>query len=106
MPARTTKVALVGSAIMLPIDPHADDGRRAWLGCPNCHHGESCPECQSGRNCKTHWQYLVRNDAAHVTLQCRTCAHLWITDTSKTDGYDAGMPRNEIDSCQDVFTSI
>jgi hypothetical protein len=68
---------------MLPIDPHADRSRRAWLPCPNCDHGANCPECQSRRNCATHWQYLLSNNATLVYLQCPACAHLWDIDTRR-----------------------
>jgi hypothetical protein len=66
---------------VLPIDPTADRGRRAWLPCPNCHHGASCLDCQSSRNCGTHWQFLLSNKGTVVHLQCPDCAHLWVTDT-------------------------
>jgi YVTN family beta-propeller protein len=66
------------------LDPNADPSRRAWLGCPNCEHGAGCPECQSGRNCATHWQYLLKNTAAQVFLQCPTCYCVWTVDTSKS----------------------
>jgi DNA-binding beta-propeller fold protein YncE len=65
------------------LDPNADPSRRAWLGCPNCEHGAGCPECQSGRNCATHWQYLLKNTAAQVFLQCPTCYCVWTVDTSE-----------------------
>jgi len=68
---------------MLPIDPQADSARRAWLSCPNCHHGNGCPECQSHRNCSTHWQYLLSNRGTLIYLQCPTCGHLWDTDTRR-----------------------
>jgi hypothetical protein len=65
---------------VLPIDPQADRSRRAWLDCPNCDHGSACEVCRSGRNCGTHWQYLIRNSAAVLYLQCPSCAHLWSLD--------------------------
>jgi hypothetical protein len=68
---------------VLPIDPDADPGRRAWLDCPNCDHGSGCEVCESGRNCSAHWQYLIGNNAAVVHLQCPTCAHLWSRDTGR-----------------------
>jgi DNA-directed RNA polymerase subunit M/transcription elongation factor TFIIS len=71
--------------MMLPIDPHADPSRRAWVACPACRHGDGCPDCESGRNCFVHWQYLIRNEGPRVFLQCPTCAHWWITDTSQSD---------------------
>ena len=66
---------------MLPIDPTADRGRRAWLPCPSCNHGTSCHDCQSRRNCSNHWQYLLSNQGTVVHMQCPDCAHLWTTDT-------------------------
>ena len=45
---------------MLPIDPTADRGRRAWLPCPSCDHGSRCSDCQGAKNCATHWQYQVK----------------------------------------------
>lgn len=71
---------------MLPIDPHADACRRAWLPCPNCNHGAGCDDCQSSRNCRTHWQYLLSNSGMLVHLQCPDCAHLWATDTRSRGG--------------------
>ena len=74
-----------GAAVMLPIDPEADRSRRAWVACPVCHHGDGCPDCESRRNCSVHWQYLLRNGGPRVIMQCPTCAHLWTTDTSRSD---------------------
>jgi len=68
---------------VLPIDPTADQGRRAWLSCPRCNHDARCAECQSTRNCATHWQYLLSNEGTLVHLQCHDCGHLWSTDTRK-----------------------
>ena len=65
-----------------PIEPDADPSRRAWLACPNCDHGAGCPDCQSSRNCATHWQYLLRNAAKLVFLQCPTCFSVWTVDTA------------------------
>ena len=67
----------------LPIDPHADPTRRAWLQCPHCDHGSSCSDCKSGRNCGIHWQFLVANDGPVVFLQCPGCTHLWEFDTRR-----------------------
>lgn len=64
-------------------DPDADPSRRAWLACPNCDHGAGCAECRSRRNCDTHWQYLLKNTATRVFLQCPTCYCVWTADTSK-----------------------
>jgi hypothetical protein len=68
---------------VLPIDPHADRGRRAWLPCPRCDLGAHCTECQSSRNCATHWQYLLSNQAWLVHLQCPGCGHVWTVDTRR-----------------------
>jgi DNA-binding beta-propeller fold protein YncE len=65
------------------IDPNADPSRRAWLACPNCDHGAGCAECHSRRNCDTHWQYLLKNTAAQVVLQCPTCYCVWTVDRSE-----------------------
>ena len=70
---------------MLPIDPHADRSRRAWVACPACHHGDGCPDCETRRNCSVHWQYLLRNEGPRVIMHCPTCAHLWTTDTSRSE---------------------
>jgi hypothetical protein len=66
---------------VLPIDPDADPGRRAWLPCPRCAAGANCSDCLSGRNCGSHWQYLLGNQAWLVHLQCPGCGHVWTTDT-------------------------
>jgi hypothetical protein len=60
--------------MMLPIDPHADPSRRAWVAFPPCRHGDGCPDCESGRNCFVHWQYLIRNEGPRVFLQGPTYA--------------------------------
>lgn len=65
------------------IDPNADPSRRAWLACPNCDHGAGCAECHNRRNCDTHWQYLLKNTATRVFLQCPTCYCVWTVDTSE-----------------------
>ena len=70
---------------MLPIDPDADRSRRAWVGCPACHHGDGCADCETRRNCSVHWQYLLQNEGPRVIMQCPTCAHLWTTDTSRSE---------------------
>ena len=68
--------------VKLPIDPHADAARRAWLPCPSCDWGRTaCAECRSDRNCRAHWQYLLSNQATRVNLQCPGCTTLWSTDT-------------------------
>ena len=67
----------------VPLDPDAHRSRRAWLPCPNCNHGHDCPRRHSNHNCQTHWQYLLRNEDTRVSLQCPTCAHLWIVDIAQ-----------------------
>ncbi|MER6122061.1 hypothetical protein ABT173_05070 [Streptomyces sp. NPDC001795] len=67
---------------MLPIDPHADDGRRAWLPCPQCRDHEDCEICLAGRTCRHHWRYLLSNVGHVVHLQCPNCTHIWAHDTA------------------------
>ncbi|OBI69441.1 hypothetical protein A5706_10540 [Mycobacterium sp. E796] len=55
------------------------------MACPNCDHGAGCRECQSRRNCATHWQYLLKNTASRVFLQCPTCFFAWTVDTAAHD---------------------
>lgn len=74
------------------IDPDADPSRRAWVACPNCDHGAGCSECQSRRNCRTHWQYLLKNTASRVFLQCPTCFCTWTVDTAKRDRRTPAQP--------------
>lgn len=65
----------------LPIDPHADPARRAWVPCPGCDDAVDCVNCTDGRNCRTHWRYLIGNQGARVHLQCPGCTHTWTLDT-------------------------
>ncbi|ORW91718.1 hypothetical protein AWB92_17760 [Mycobacterium sp. IEC1808] len=74
------------------IDPDADPSRRAWLACPNCDHGAGCADCQSGRNCATHWQYLLKNAASRVFLQCPTCLCTWTVDTAERNRRTRARP--------------
>lgn len=68
--------------LALPIDPHADASRRAWLPCPNCEWGrDKCVQCRGSGNCTFHWQYLLSNHAMRLHLQCPGCATLWSIDT-------------------------
>ncbi|MEU9889909.1 hypothetical protein AB0M95_12530 [Sphaerisporangium sp. NPDC051017] len=62
---------------MLPIDPHADIARRAWIPCPRCRDDRGCDDCGSGRNCRDHWRYLLSNTGSVLHVQCPGCAHLW-----------------------------
>jgi hypothetical protein len=66
---------------MMPLDPTADRGRRAWFPCPKCAHGDDCPLCQNGRTCDDHWQYLLSSKVTVLHLQCPDCLHLWSHDT-------------------------
>ena len=91
----TRLTVFVVTALMVSVVGHAqrpdsrasttDPRRRAWVACPACRHGDGCPDCESGRNCFVHWQYLIRNEGPRVFLQCPTCAHWWIADTSHSD---------------------
>ncbi|WP_440070580.1 hypothetical protein [Streptosporangium sp. OZ121] len=71
---------------MLPLDPHADLGRRAWVPCPACRDHRDCDDCLGGRNCGEHWRYLLANTGSLLHLQCPGCAHLWNHET----GFGAG----------------
>ena len=66
---------------MLPIDPQADIGRRAWIACPRCRDEEHCADCRSERNCGTHWRYLIANSGSVPHVQCPACTHLWDHET-------------------------
>ncbi|MFD5607003.1 hypothetical protein ACFWI5_28785 [Streptomyces sp. NPDC127064] len=52
---------------MLPLDPQAEPGRRAWLPCPNCPDGT--------------WRYLLSNTGSLLHLQCPVCHHVWSHET-------------------------
>ncbi|MER7208154.1 hypothetical protein [Streptosporangium sp. NPDC000239] len=67
---------------MLPIDPHADLGRRAWVPCPGCRDDRDCAPCSDGRNCSDHWRYLIRTTGSLLHLQCPGCTHLWSHETN------------------------
>lgn len=62
---------------MLPIDPQADIGRRAWIDCPHCDDNRDCSACTGGRTCTEHWRYLLGNTGRTLHLQCPSCTHLW-----------------------------
>ncbi|WST98240.1 hypothetical protein OG364_39910 [Streptomyces erythrochromogenes] len=66
---------------MLPLDPHADPGRRAWIDCPQCNDTQHCTPCQNRQTCPTHWRYLLTNAATLLHLQCPHCHHLWAHET-------------------------
>ncbi|MEV7008691.1 hypothetical protein [Streptosporangium sp. NPDC051022] len=75
---------------MLPLDPHADPGRRAWgVPCPGCRDDRDCGVCADGRNCDRHWRYLIGNTGSLLHLQCPGCTHLWNHET----GFGAGGVR-------------
>ncbi|WP_329181943.1 hypothetical protein [Streptomyces sp. NBC_01477] len=65
----------------LPIDPHADISRRAWVACPVCDDARRCPTCADRRNCDEHWRYLLSNNGPVVHLQCPRCTHTWSLNT-------------------------
>ncbi|WP_406864339.1 hypothetical protein ABZO31_29415 [Streptomyces sp. HUAS MG47] len=67
----------------LPIDPHADRARRAWVACPGCDDARGCGPCEERRNCSEHWRYLIANKGPEVHLQCPNCTHTWTLDTAR-----------------------
>lgn len=70
---------------MLPLDPHADPGRRAWLPCPHCATTPDdvpCQPCLQRRTCPTHWQYLLSNTGTRLHLQCPSCTHVWTHESN------------------------
>jgi hypothetical protein len=66
---------------VLPIDPSADIGRRAWLPCPSCQDHRGCETCAAGRTCARHWRYLLANNGRLLHLQCPSCTHMWSWDS-------------------------
>ncbi|MDC0773268.1 hypothetical protein [Streptomyces sp. HD] len=66
---------------MLPRDPQADIGRRAWVACPNCDDRQGCGDCEQDRTCSEHWRYLLSNTGSLLHLQCRSCTHVWTHET-------------------------
>ncbi|MFB9396805.1 hypothetical protein [Streptomyces echinatus] len=66
---------------MLPLDPQADIGRRAWVTCPNCEDHRGCATCAQGRRCADHWRYLLTNTGSLLHLQCPSCTHIWDHET-------------------------
>jgi len=66
---------------MLPIDPQADDGRRAWVACPNCDDARDCAACGQRRTCGDHWRYLLTHSGSVLHLQCPGCTHVWDHET-------------------------
>lgn len=66
---------------MLPIDPDADIGRRAWVACPQCRDERHCADCRAERNCGAHWRYLIANSGSVLHVQCPRCTHLWDHET-------------------------
>ncbi|MCQ4041807.1 phage terminase large subunit family protein [Streptantibioticus rubrisoli] len=73
---------------MLPIDPSADIGRRAWVPCPHCQDHQECDACAAGRDCADHWRYLLSNQGRLLHLQCPNCTHVWSWDS----GFGAQPP--------------
>ncbi|MGW1375471.1 hypothetical protein ACWD6P_14500 [Streptomyces sp. NPDC002446] len=71
---------------MLPLDPTADIGRRAWVPCPGCQDHQGCGTCLDGRTCHEHWRYLLSNKGSVLHLQCPNCTHLWAWQS----GFGAG----------------
>jgi hypothetical protein len=66
---------------MLPIDPGARIGARAWVPCPSCADERGCTTCEAGRTCADHWRYLLAGAGRLLHLQCPNCAHLWAWDS-------------------------
>lgn len=66
---------------MLPVDPQADIGRRAWIACPNCDDARDCAPCGERRSCSEHWRYLISNTGSLLHLQCPGCTHVWDHET-------------------------
>lgn len=75
---------------MLPLDPQADIGRRAWVDCPYCDDGRGCVTCEQGRTCPEHWRYLLSNTGSLLHLQCPSCTRVWSHEThfgaTRSDG--------------------
>jgi hypothetical protein len=66
---------------VLPIDPDADPGRRAWIDCPRCRDADRCAACRAGRDCGEHWRYLLASTGGVLHVQCPSCAHVWDHET-------------------------
>ncbi|MGW2821829.1 hypothetical protein ACWC24_12590 [Streptomyces sp. NPDC001443] len=66
---------------MLPLDPQADRGRRAWVPCPSCADHRACDTCADGRTCSAHWRYLLSHTGSVLHLQCPSCTHVWEHET-------------------------
>ncbi|MER5812911.1 hypothetical protein ABT143_32820 [Streptomyces sp. NPDC002033] len=62
---------------MLPLDPQADIGRRAWVACPNCDDARGCAPCEERRTCSAHWRYMLSHTGSLLHLQCPGCTHVW-----------------------------
>ena len=77
----------------LPIDPHANRARRAWVDCPVCDDARHCTTCADRRNCGTHWRYLLSNRGPVVNLQCPQCTHVWSLNTRPGAGRPDDGPR-------------
>lgn len=66
---------------LLPIDPQADLGRRAWVACPGCDDARGCVPCAQQRSCAEHWRYLLSSTGSLLHLQCPACTHVWDHET-------------------------
>jgi hypothetical protein len=66
---------------LLPIDPYAEIGRRAWIPCPNCDDARDCAACRQRRTCDVHWRYLLAHTGSILHLQCPGCAYMWKHET-------------------------
>lgn len=84
---------------MLPLDPQADPGRRAWVPCPNCEDTRECTPCGDGRTCSRHWRYMLSHHGSLLHLQCPGCTHIWAHETgfgatrSLWNRITTGLPR-------------
>ncbi|MEU8983337.1 hypothetical protein [Streptomyces sp. NPDC048309] len=78
---------------MLPLDPQAEIGRRAWVACPKCVDSRDCATCEQRRTCSEHWRYLLSHSGSILHLQCPSCRHVWTHET----GFGATRsPRNNV----------
>jgi hypothetical protein len=66
---------------VLPLDPQADIGRRAWVPCPRCDDNHDCVTCAQKRTCAEHWRYLLSNTGSLLHLQCPSCTHVFDHET-------------------------
>ncbi|MFE1556237.1 hypothetical protein ACFW6V_14820 [Streptomyces sp. NPDC058734] len=84
---------------MLPLDPQAEIGRRAWVPCPGCEDTRDCEPCAERRACSRHWRYLLSNKGSLLHLQCPGCTHVWTHESgfgatrSLWSRVTSGLPR-------------